>query len=454
MNYYYELNKLARFYEGIQAFQKNAEQFLSKSNSFNNYDNYNGLNDCGNNTNNDSNIDLRLNLLKSYYINGNFTAIKAHIDNFEKTCNIKEFVKKFKLSAPISSRININNACNTFLKKIMTEYYNVIIIGNEYLSAYDKSAITKQILIYLEIFNTINSLKDIINTTVNEKEINNNDIKNIETDEKEIDNNDLITITTNGNEINGDDTTNIKIIIDRKEINNNDKIEYKYCNEPHEPDYSTYTYTYNYNYTPLFFDLCKYLYEFKEYEKLTFFYNMMNFSKKIYNDFKNSYAEEMYSTAFENYSAGSTSETFEEFDKIHYKINGDFDKIKIEESNAAYNNINSKFFDILNMWESRTKNYYTKDEICFSSAMFITNEYIPVLSELYNDIGNGNIYTDDNITGVIKANYSNALKLFKKAIALNSYNPDYYFNYAECLKKSGRSKDAEIFFKKAFESAL
>jgi len=456
MNYYYELNKLARFYEGIQAFQKNAEKFLSNSNSFNNYDNYfsciqNNLPDNlnNNNKNNDanieSNIELRLNLLKSYYINGNFAAIKAHMDNFEKTCNINEFVKKFKLSVlklnTLNNTIynnsdnntiyNNNNSSNIqdgniisnnaymidrFLKKIITEYYNVIIIGNEYLSAYDKSAITKQILIYLEIFNTINSLRDITN------------------------------ITTDKQEINTYDTTNI--IIDKKDING-DKIKYKNC---HEPDYSTYTY--KYNYTPLFFDLCKYLYEFNEYEKLTFFYNMMNFSKKIYNDFKGTYSEEIYDTAaLENSGAGSTSETFEEFDKINYKINGYFDKNKTEESNAAYNSINSKFFDILNLWESRTKNYYTKDEIFFSSAMFITNEYIPVLSELYNNTGDGNIYTDDNITGVIKANYSKALKLFKKAIALNSFNPDYYFNYAECLKKSGKTKDAEIFFKKAFESA-
>ncbi len=427
MNYYYELNKLVRFYEGIKAFQKNAEKFLSKSNIFDNSVHYNGYNDCGDNKNDDANIELRLNLLKSYYINGNFAAIKAHMDNFEKTCNIKEFVKKFKLS-------NNTHMLDIFLKKIIAQYYNVIIIGNEYLSAYDKSAITKQILIYLEIFNTVNSLKNIINTTINEKEINNKDIANITTDGKEI---------------------NI----------NNDEIKYNNCREP---DYLTYTY--KYNYTPLFFDLCKYLYEFKEYEKLTFFYNMLNFSKKIYNNFKNSYAEETYGAAPEkssdrqtpsissSFSTSSTSSTFttsttfEEFDKINYKINENFDKISVEENNAAYNNINSKFFDILNMWESRTKNYYTKDEIFFSTAMFITNEYLPVY---YNaDYLNENIYIDDNIASVIKANYSNALKLFKKAIALNSYNPDYYYNYAECLKKSERAKDAEIFFKKAFESAL
>ncbi len=472
MNYYYELNKLVRFYEGIQAFQKNAEKFLSKSNIFDNSVHYIEYNDCGDNKNDDANIELRLNLLKSYYINGNFAAIKAHLAHFEKTSNIHEFIKKFKLSS--------THMLDIFLKKIMVQYYSVIIIGNEYLSAYDKSAITKQILIYLEIFNTVNSLKDLINTTINEKEINNKDIANITTDGKEI---------------------NI----------NNDEIKYNNCREP---DYLNYTY--KYNYTPLFFDLCKYLYEFKEYEKLTFFYNMLNFSKKIYNNFKNSYTEEIYGGAApEKSSVRSASETFKEFDKI----NGNFDKIRVEENNASYNNINSKFFDILNMWESRTKNYYTKDEIFFSAAMFITNEYVPVLSEFYNYAGNnsngglnsenhnyvhefygnhsredgiyddkgvkysschiknssgennrkfinrnpvyynvdylnGNIYTGDNIAGVIKANYSNALKLFKKAIALNSYNPDYYYNYAECLKKSGRAKDAEIFFKKAFESAL
>ncbi len=513
MNYYYELNKLIRFYEGIQIFQKNAEKFLSKSNSFNNYDNCNEPAECGNNKNNGTNIELRLNLLKSYYINGNFAAIKAHIENFEKTCNINEFVEKFKLNAfrlnttninnaasNDSSAIdlpfrlnttNINNAVNKFLKKIIAEYYNVIIIGNEYLSAFDKSVITKQILIYLEIFNTVNSLKTLINTAT--------------IDRQEIDNDALINTT-----------------IDRQEIDK-DKIKYKNC---HEPEHLTYIY--KYNYTPFLFDLCKYLYEFKEYEKLTFFYNMMNFSKKIYNDFKITYIADD-NAHIEKYGTLSVSETFEEFDKLNYQINGDFDETAVKESNAAYNDINSKFFDILSMWESRTKNYYTRDEIFFSAAMFIIDEYIPVLSELYNDTGNGwggglnsdmhsnindfsashnfngnhhkgndtahskkinknvtysscriknssgkissgyinsnpvyygndylngNIYTDDNIAGMIKANYSNALKLFKKAIALNSCNPDYYLNYAECLKKSGRVKDAEIFFKKAFEFAL
>ncbi len=168
--------------------------------------------------------------------------------------------------------------------------------------------------------------------------------------------------------------------------------------------------------------------------------------------------------------------------------------------------MNSKFFDILNLWEIRTNNYYTKDEIFFMSALFITNEYIPVLINIRNytdydyicDInskdknniknnnslslnlhnnsksnGNGNfinrnlIYSNDNyfdgnenihknndIPNIIKINYSNALKFFKKAIELNPCNPNYYYEYAECLKKSGKAKDAETFFKKAFESAL
>jgi hypothetical protein len=532
MNYYYELNKLVKFYEGMQAFQKNAEKFLSKN------DNKNNNRDNG--KDNDANTELRLNLLKSYYINGNFAAIKAHIDNYEKSCNIDEFVEKFKLNLLKLNTISINNDANnalyydfyndntynmvnssatntansntrnnattdtannnsenmqksiknvnmtdTFVKKIIYEYYSVIITGNEYLSAYDKSTITKQILTYLKIFKTIDSLKD---------------------------------ITLNKN---------------RSCLKSN--------------------YIYKYNYTPLIFDLCKYLYEFKEYEKLTFFYNMMNFSKKIYNDFKNSCIIDVTVDYIEQYTAHRASKTFEEFDKINNKNNLESEKINVGEDNAAYNNINSKFFNILNMWESRTKNYYTKDEIFFSSAMFIANEYIPVLSEFYNCTGddfsaltattassipgsmssefdnrmgdfgsglnlenhtyddcddihdlhdnhrqedsiyskksvkhnscriknssnkfssrfingnsnpiyynyntdylNGNIYTNDDIAGVIKANYSNALKLFKKAIALNSYNPDYYYNYAECLKKTGKAKDAEIFYKKAFESA-
>ncbi|RZD17555.1 MAG: tetratricopeptide repeat protein [Candidatus Acididesulfobacter diazotrophicus] len=201
--------------------------------------------------------------------------------------------------------------------------------------------------------------------------------------------------------------------------------------------------------------------------------------------------------------SGVISSTFKEFDKID---NANYSANSNVEENKAYNYMNSKFFDILNLWEIRTNNYYTKDEIFFMSALFITNEYIPVLINIRNytdydyicDInskdknniknnnslslnlhnnsksnGNGNfinrnlIYSNDNyfdgnenihknndIPNIIKINYSNALKFFKKAIELNPCNPNYYYEYAECLKKSGKAKDAETFFKKAFESAL
>ncbi|MHB8292333.1 MAG: tetratricopeptide repeat protein, partial [bacterium] len=75
----------------------------------------------------------------------------------------------------------------------------------------------------------------------------------------------------------------------------------------------------------------------------------------------------------------------------------------------------------------------------------------------YNDNyfdGNENIYKNNDISNIIKINYSNALKFFKKAIELNPCNPNYYYEYAECLKKSGKAKDAETFFKKAFELTL
>jgi hypothetical protein len=473
MNYYYELNKLIRFYEGIKAFQKNAEKFLTK-----------------NNDDNDKNIELRLNLLKSYYINGDFEAIKNHIDNFKKTYDIHNKINEFK--SVIKNNVTVNNTNNTedtkniagsnnninyikningvnridninidyniseFINSITSEYYNIIIISYEYLTSIDKNYINEIILTYIEIFRNINAITD----------------KNY----------------------------------------------------------------YKFNYTSFLFDLCKYLYEFKEYEKLAFFYNMMNFSKKISDEFnlnkfthsslnnnnqdkhlnlknKNKKSrnknenrdknESEFKYQYENENEnGVISSTFEEIDEID-KINYYSDSSNAEE-NKAYNYMNSRFFDILNLWEIRTNNYYTKDEIFFMSALFITNEYIPMLINIsnYNDYdyicdinsknknniksnnrlnqnlnnnsksngnfinrnliyhddnyfdGNENIYKNNDISNILKIHYLNALKFFKKAIEFNPCNPNYYYEYAECLKKSGKTKDAETFFKKAFESSL
>jgi hypothetical protein len=482
MNYYHELNKLIRFYEGIKAFQKNAEEFLTK-----------------NNDDNDKNIELRLNLLKSYYINGDFEAIKNHLDNFKNTYDIYNKINEFKLI--FRNNIAVNNINNTedtkdivganninyikningvnridninidyniseFINSITSEYYNIIIISYEYLTSIDKNYINEIILTYIEIFRNIDAIAD----------------KNY----------------------------------------------------------------YKFNYTSFLFDLCKYLYEFKEYEKLAFFYNIMNFSKKISDEFnlnkfmhyslnrdkknrdkhlnlknKNKKSENknkngdknenefkyQYKNENENGNEnGVISSTFEEFDEIDEIGNVNYSDNSNVEENKAYNYMNSRFFDILNLWEIRTNNYYTKDEIFFMSALFITNEYIPALINIsnYNDYdyicdinskdknniknnnclnlnlnnnnkgkgnsnfinrnliyyndnyfdGNENIYKNNDIANIIKISYSNALKFFKKAIEFNSCNPNYYYEYAECLKKSGKAKDAETFFKKAFESTL
>ncbi|RZD18556.1 MAG: hypothetical protein EVG15_05005 [Candidatus Acididesulfobacter diazotrophicus] len=225
MNYYHELNKLIRFYEGIKAFQKNAEEFLTKNND--------------DNDDNDKNIELRLNLLKSYYISGDFEAIKNHLDNFKKTYDIHNKINEFK--SVYKKNIAVNNTNNTnnsedvkdiagtnkninninginkldninidyniseFINSITSEYYNIIITSYEYLTSIDKNYINEIILTYIEIFRNIDAITD----------------KNY----------------------------------------------------------------YKFNYMSFLFDLCKYLYEFKEYEKLVFFYNMMNFSKKISDEF-------------------------------------------------------------------------------------------------------------------------------------------------------------------------
>ncbi|MHB1664628.1 MAG: hypothetical protein ACYCT7_05125, partial [bacterium] len=453
MNYYYELNKLIRFYEGIKAFQKNAEKFLTK-----------------NNDDNDKNIELRSNLLKSYYINGDFEAIKNHIDNFKKTYDIynkiNEFKSVFKNNIAVNNtnntedakdiagtvninyikninsvnridNINIDYNINEFINSITSEYYNIIIMSYEYLTSIDKNYVNEIILTYVEIFRHIDAITD----------------KNY----------------------------------------------------------------YKFNYTSFLFDLCKYLYEFKEYEKLAFFYNLMNFSKKISDEFnlnkftlhslnkdkknkdKNLNAknenkkstnknedgnknENEFKCQYKNKNEnGVISSTFEEFDEID---NANYSDNSNVEENKAYNYMNSRFFDILNLWEIRTNNYYTKDEIFFMSALFIANEYIPALINIsnYNDYdyicdinskyqnniksnnrlnlnlnnnskgngnfinrnliyyndnyfdGNENIYKNNDISNIIKINYSNALKLFKKAIELNSCNPNYYYEYAECLR--------------------
>ncbi len=66
--------------------------------------------------------------------------------------------------------------------------------------------------------------------------------------------------------------------------------------------------------------------------------------------------------------------------------------------------------------------------------------------------GNTYIYVyGDEIKEKISPLYEKALRYFKRAINYEPNNPRYYYEYARCLKNSGKPAEAEIFFKKAFD---
>lgn len=185
-------------------------------------------------------------------------------------------------------------------------------------------------------------------------------------------------------------------------------------------------------FTPFLFDLCKFLFQIKEYEKLSFFYNLMIFSKEIpflpYSSGIKDYLSEMH----ENEDG---EDIFKEMKEAGSNINlKSFD-------NNLFEYEYSRFFQIISSWEEMSSGYHSKDEISFMTGLFILDELI---ERFY-------IQNDDDKLSELNSYYEKTLKYFKKAMNQNPNNPRYFYEYARCLKNSGKSAEAEIFFKKAFD---
>ena len=222
---------------------------------------------------------------------------------------------------------------------------------------------------------------------------------------------------------------------------------------------------------PYLFDLCKFLYEIRETGALAFFYNLLIYCREIPFLSLNEEREKKLTDEHEN---NGGEDPFAEFRKERReRIAESFDE-------TLFNKTYGKFFLILSGWRGKINGYYTKDEIFFMNGLFIMDE---LADYVYSDKKNAeelsgrktfnkiifrkadspdgknadagkNIYLyvyDGEIREKITGFYEKALRYFKRAINYNPNNPRYYYEYARCLKNSGKSDEAEIFFKKAFD---
>jgi tetratricopeptide (TPR) repeat protein len=217
---------------------------------------------------------------------------------------------------------------------------------------------------------------------------------------------------------------------------------------------------------PYLLDLCKFLYGIKKTAPLTFFYNLLIYCREIPFLSLNEEHEKVLSEAYKN---NGEEDPFAEFRKERAeRITESFDK-------ALFDKTYDKFFLILSGWRERIEGYYTKDEIYFMNGLFIMDELSDQVyfkernpkkifrKDCKTDVdsmtdggagGGKNIYEyayDGEIREKISDFYEKALKYFKLSINYNPNNPRYYYEYARCLKNSGKSEEAEIFFKKAFD---
>lgn len=298
-------------------------------------------------------IKLRINLVKSYNLNGEYDLIKQEFQDFKSSAS------KFSIdNAKYYKNDRTGNYCcfNTIedgisFETLKEEYYDFQIICLEYLTQSNKKYVNDLILLYIEIF---------------EKE-------------PKIKSNNLL--------------------------------------------------------TGYLFDLCKYLYEYKETSKLTFFYSLMDLSKKI-----------PYINVSEAVTVSGEKDSFADLREEERKNEEEsFDE-------KSFNDLYNKFFERLYLWKERTEGYYLKDEVFYMTALFIVREYIPAILTMYG-LGWGDNILDDTEKN-LNYHYDQALKFFKKAINSNPNNPNYYYEYANCLRQSGKSKEAEVFFKRAFELNL
>lgn len=220
--------------------------------------------------------------------------------------------------------------------------------------------------------------------------------------------------------------------------------------------------------SPYLSDLCRFLYEIKETGMLTFFYNLLIYCREI--PFL-SLHEKQEKYIINLYAQNEEKDPFVEFrEERKERITNNFDEV-------LFNKIYDKFFLILSGWNKKAEGYYTKDEIFFMNGLFILDELIGyayfeekngeepitdfykdkdngIFQEVINPNGHKNIYRyvlGDATNEKISCFYEKALRFFSKAINYNPNNPRYYYEYARCLKNSGKSEEAEIFFKKAFD---
>ncbi|MGC8554443.1 MAG: tetratricopeptide repeat protein [Candidatus Acidulodesulfobacterium sp.] len=248
---------------------------------------------------------------------------------------------------------------------------------------------------------------------------------------------------------------------------------------------------------PHLFNLCSFLYEIKEAESLTFFYNLLIYAREIpviinnTEDKPENEAEYISKNDLDD-DLGDNEEEIEKDDPF-----AEFREERLKRDEAAFDpklfdKAYDKFFLILSGWKEKINGYYTKDEICFMNGLFIMDELADCVDlkceeknagkpsdikkpndtlksngigggysepALFQDMrseenGRKNIYGyfyGEEIRGQIYGLYEKALRYFQRAMAYNPNNPRYPYEYARCLKNSGKSEEAEIFFKKAFD---
>lgn len=227
--------------------------------------------------------------------------------------------------------------------------------------------------------------------------------------------------------------------------------------------------------TPVLFDLCMFLHEAGETEYLAFFYNLLIYGREI----------PFLRLEEDAFDCPEEEDEFSEFrsyrkERLSWEFDDNFFKKSYE-----------KFFQILSGWKDKSDGYYAEDETAFMEGLFIADElkeYVFFMRETELDAypvssdtsGNRANNHKNRFGGKGKARFSRiekcetsryidmegsmtlmefsdvlekALKLFEKAIKLNPGNPRYYYEYARCLKNSGKSEEADLFFKKAFDIA-
>ncbi|MHB1661534.1 MAG: tetratricopeptide repeat protein [bacterium] len=267
--------------------------------------------------------------------------------------------------------------------------------------------------------------------------------------------------------------------------------------------------------SPYLSDLCRFLYEIKETGTLTFFYNLLIYCREIpflslqeeqekylvnlyaQNEEKDPFGEfreERKKRIIDNFDEGLFNKTYDKFflilsgwneksngyytrDEIFF-MNGLFildeliDYVYFEEKNRDWNpdipetndgggrdgdgRINGQRNKLHNGNDTNKKPGAAPFPAADKNPItgFYADKCNGMFQEVIEPNGRKNIYRyacDDATKEKISCFYEKALRYFNRAIHYNPNNPRYYYEYARCLKNSGKSEEAEIFFKKAFD---